>query len=72
MYVPRVDPVEHYTGRAIRTLRKAQGLPLRELARLAEVNAGYLSKVERGIEDPSPRWLKNVTDALGRNLAGVA
>lgn len=59
-------------GHAIRALRKAQGLSLRELARLAEVEPGYLSQVEQGKRDPSPRWLKSVTDALGRHLGGAA
>jgi transcriptional regulator with XRE-family HTH domain len=53
-------------------MRKAQGLSLRELARLAEVEPGYLSQVERGIKDPTPRWLKAVTDALGKHLGGAA
>lgn len=53
-------------------MRKAQGLSVRELAKLAEVNAGYLSRVENGHEDPTPRWLKSVTDALGKHLGGVA
>lgn len=53
-------------------MRKAQQLPLRELARLADVQAGYLSQVERGLRDPSARWLKAVTDALGKHLSGAA
>lgn len=53
-------------------MRKAQGLSLRELARIAEVEPGYLSQVERGLRDPSPRWLKSITDALGKHLAGAA
>ena len=53
-------------------MRKAQELPLRELARLADVEPGYLSQVERGLKDPSPRWLKAVTDALGKHLGGAA
>lgn len=59
-------------GRAIRMMREAQDLPLRELARLADVEPGYLSQVERGLKDPSPRWLKAVTDALGKHLGGAA
>ena len=61
-----------HAGTAIRELRKAQGLSLRELARLADVEPGYLSTVERGLRDPSPRWLKAVTDALGKHLGGAA
>lgn len=59
-------------GTAIRVLRQAQGLSLRELARLAEVEPGYLSMVERGLREPSPRWLKSVTDALGQHLGDAA
>lgn len=53
-------------------MRKAQDLSLRDLARIAEVEPGYLSQVERGLREPSPRWLKAVTDALGQHLAGAA
>lgn len=53
-------------------MRKAQGVSLRELARLADVQAAYLSKVERGLREPSPRWLKAVVDALGKHLSGAA
>lgn len=59
-------------GHAIRAMRRAQKLSLRELARLADVEPGYLSQVERGLKDPSARWLKAVTDALGKHLAGAA
>lgn len=59
-------------GTAIKAMRKAQKLGVRELARLAEVNPAMLSQVERGLKEPSPRWLKAVTDALGRNLGGEA
>lgn len=61
-----------HAGTAIRAMRQAQGLSVRELARLAEVNHSQLSQVERGLKDPSPRWLKSVTDALGRHLGGAA
>lgn len=61
------------TGHAIRVMREAQGLSLRELARLAEVNPTYLSQFERGlVERPSPRWLRSVTEALGKHMAGAA
>ncbi|MGH9088799.1 MAG: helix-turn-helix domain-containing protein [Acidimicrobiales bacterium] len=60
-----------HAGHAIKAMRKAQRLSLRELARLADVEPGYLSQVERGLREPSARWLKSVTDALGEHLAGV-
>lgn len=53
-------------------MRRAQKLSLRELARLADVEPGYLSQVERGLREPTARWLKSVTDALGKHLAGAA
>ena len=59
-------------GTAVRAMRKAQKLSIRQLAELAEVNATMLSQVERGLREPSPRWLKAVTDALGKRLGGAA
>ena len=53
-------------------MREAQDLSLRSLARLAEVEPSYLSQVERGLRNPSRRWLSDVTDALGRHLAEQA
>lgn len=61
-----------HAGLTIRTMRKAQGVSLRELARMADVQPGYLSQVERGLRDPSARWLKAVVDALGKHLGGAA
>lgn len=61
-----------HAGTALKALRKTQNLSLREVARLAEVDYSTLSKVERGLVDASPRWLKAVTDALGKHMAGAA
>jgi len=61
-----------HTGWVIRQARKTQKLSLRTLADLAEVDYSMLSKVERGLVEPSPRWLKAVTDALGKHMAGAA
>lgn len=65
----------HHTGDVIRVARKAQNLTLRQLAALSEVDHTMISRVERGLVDPSPRVVKALTEALGRNLAekrGVA
>ncbi len=59
-------------GQALRVMRVAQGLTLRELAEKAGVNHAYLSQVERGDKTPNPRWLRSVTDALADNLKGAA
>lgn len=65
-------PQNGHAGRVLKTARKAQKLTLRDLADLAEVDFSMLSKVERGLVEPSPRWLKAVTDALGRSMGGAA
>jgi len=61
-----------HAGTVVQAARKAQKLSLRELAELAEVDYSTLSKVERGLVEPSARWLKAVTDALGKHMAGAA
>ena len=55
-------------GQAVKTIREAQGLGLNELARMAGVGAGYLSRFERGEVEPRSRWVRSVTDALAKNL----
>lgn len=60
------------TGEALRIMRTAQGLTLRQLAELSGTNHAYLSQVERGDKVPSRRWLRSVLDALADNLRGVA
>jgi transcriptional regulator with XRE-family HTH domain len=59
-------------GFAIRVMREAQGLTLRQLATMADTSASYIAQVERGEREPSRRWLASVTDALARNLRGAA
>lgn len=53
-------------------MREAQGLTLRQLASLADVNHAYLSQVERGLKEAHPRWMQAVKNALADNLRGVA
>lgn len=59
-------------GHAIRVMRQAQGLTLRQLADKAGTSHAYLSQVERGDKVPSPRWMRAVLDALADNLRGAA
>lgn len=56
-------------GSTLRMMRQTMDLSLHQLATLAEVEPGYLSQVERGLKEPSDRWLRQVTDALGERLA---
>lgn len=60
------------TGPALRVMREAQGLTLRQLAEKSGTNYAYLSQVERGEKVPSSRWMRAVLDALADNLRGVA
>jgi len=54
---------------AILAVRTALGMSLRELARLSGTSAGYLGQVERGEREPSERWRRAVTTALGEAMA---
>lgn len=48
-------------GDSLRDYRKRQGLSLREVARRAGVNSGYLSQLERGaVAHPSPPLLARI------------
>lgn len=51
-------------------MREAQDLSLRELSALSKTSYAYLSLVERGEREPSERWLRAVTEALGKYMAG--
>ncbi|WP_369693024.1 helix-turn-helix domain-containing protein [Streptomyces luteocolor] len=49
----------------VRALRQAKKLGLRELARRAELDPGYLSRLERGlIRDAGDRQVQRVAAAL--------
>ena len=45
-------------------MRLALGLSLRQLADKADVSYPYLSKVERGMAEPTDRWVRDVNQAL--------
>ena len=51
-------------GRCIREIRQARGLNARELASAAEMSAGYLSEVERGMSAVSSELLVRIARAL--------
>jgi transcriptional regulator with XRE-family HTH domain len=52
----------------IRTLRRARGLSLEKLASLAEISAGYLSEVERGLSEISGAKLARLAEHLGTTV----
>ncbi len=53
-------------GDRLRELREARSLSLREVASRADVNAGYLSQLERGdVSQPSPAILQKLSEGYG-------
>jgi transcriptional regulator with XRE-family HTH domain len=58
-------------GDEIRHMRKAKGLTLSGLSRKTDLSIGYLSQVERGVSNLSIKALKQVSDALGVQIAGL-
>lgn len=59
-------------GGAVRVMREAQGLSLRELAEMAGTSHSYLSQVERGDAVASKRVMQALLSALAANLRGAA
>lgn len=48
----------------IRSLRKKQGMTLKDLAQNINCSAGYLSRVETGVVNPSLATLMEIADAV--------
>lgn len=51
-------------SKIIRTLRMEKGVSIRNLAEIAQVNYVFLSKVERGIENPGEDLIMRIAKAL--------
>lgn len=66
-----MTPTPH-PGKALRIMRENAGLSQAELAKGAGVSRAMLSQVESGSKSPSARWLRAVTEAIARGLAGAA
>jgi len=52
-------------AKTIRNLRMEKGLSIRKLAEIAKVNYVFLSKVERGLENPGEDLIKRLAETLG-------
>ena len=59
-------------GRAVRRLRKAQGLKIEVLACAADMHPTYLSGIERGLRNPTWRKLCGLADALEVSVSTLA
>lgn len=62
-----VDPL----ARRIRSLRRAKGITLRELADRAGVTESFLSQVERGLTSPSISTLRRIAAGLGESIGSL-
>lgn len=58
-----------HAGIVIGEARKARKLTQRQLAEMSEVDHSMISRIERGVVDPSPRVLKALILALGTREA---
>lgn len=57
-------------SRELQSARSAQGRSLREVAQAAGISPAYLQKLERSrVAEPSPRILRQVSNALGISYA---
>ncbi len=74
---PSAPPAELLTeqtsalGRELRRLRLNKGLSIQAFAEKADVSAGLLSQIERGISSPSLRTLTKLRHALGVPLGAL-
>ncbi len=59
-------------GRAIKATRLAQGITQEQLAFLAEVDRGYVGRVERGDNNVAVLTLKKLAKALGTTVSKLA
>jgi len=67
----RAKTLEIAIGRQVRALRKGQNLTGADLAALAGVSVGMLSKIENGVISPSLQSLQALSHALGVPLVGL-
>jgi len=51
-------------GSRLRSLREQRGKSLREIERVASINSGYLSQLERGaVAQPTPSMIQRLSEA---------
>ena len=63
---PKENNLEQAIGREVRTLRKALGLTVSDIAGATGLSVGMLSKIENGNTSPSLTTLQALARALGR------
>lgn len=65
-------PTNAQLGLAVRTLRKARGLSLEELAPRAGIHWTYLSGIERGRKNPSWKVVGSLAEQLDVGVDDLA
>lgn len=58
-------------GPALRRLRESMGLTLSDVAPLVGIDAGSLSRIERGLRDPSLKQLAALSDVYRTPMAAL-
>lgn len=61
--------MEAQIGKAIHQYRKERQMTLEKLGELANLSAGHLSQIERGLAAPSLNALRGIADAFGIPLS---
>lgn len=60
--------LRHAVGSAIRRLRLARGMTLRQMSQASAISLPYLSEIERGRKEPSSEIIQTVCVVLGITL----
>lgn len=58
-------------GPKIRRQREQRGYGLRKFAKAAQINHGYLSRIERNERSPQPEVMARIAKALGCRVADI-
>ena len=59
------------TGKNIKVLRAAKGLSQKRLAEAIPMAQAFLSRIERGMQEPSLAMLEKIANALGCNSSDL-
>ena len=64
-----LDPALVALGRAIASIRKAQGVSQEELAQRAEIDRSYMSSIERGTQNPGVMAIVRVAQEINISVS---
>lgn len=60
--------IQRKIGEEVARARKQAGMTQQELARLSKTRQANISRLERGIQNPSVEFLERVAKSLGRKI----